>query len=62
MRERQKRGEPEDPTERPCPECLSPIPVEAKRCAFCTTRLRSHRLTETFVVEPVRAPAILCVG
>jgi large conductance mechanosensitive channel len=39
MRERQKHGEPEDPTERPCPECLSPIPVEAKRCAFCTTEV-----------------------
>lgn len=21
---------------RQCPECLSPIPVEARRCAFCT--------------------------
>ena len=21
---------------RPCPECLSDIPVEARRCAFCT--------------------------
>jgi large conductance mechanosensitive channel len=39
IRERQKRGDPEDPTERPCPECLSPIPVEAKRCAFCTTEV-----------------------
>jgi large conductance mechanosensitive channel len=39
MRERQKRGEPEDPTERPCPECLSQIPVEAKRCAFCTSEV-----------------------
>ena len=39
LRERQKRGEPEDPTERPCPECLSPIPVEAKRCAFCTSEV-----------------------
>ena len=23
-------------TERDCPECLSPIPVAAKRCKFCT--------------------------
>jgi large conductance mechanosensitive channel len=22
-----------------CPECLSDIPVEAKRCAFCTTQV-----------------------
>jgi large conductance mechanosensitive channel len=39
MRDRQRRGEPEDPTERPCPECLSPIPVEARRCAFCTSEV-----------------------
>jgi large conductance mechanosensitive channel len=26
-----------DPTSRKCPECLSEIPAEAKRCAFCTT-------------------------
>ena len=23
----------------PCPECLSEIPVAAKRCAFCTTQV-----------------------
>ena len=22
---------------RPCPECISDIPVSARRCAFCTT-------------------------
>ncbi len=27
----------EDPTVKECPECLSEIPVEAKRCAFCTS-------------------------
>jgi large conductance mechanosensitive channel len=26
-----------DKETRPCPECLSAIPVEAKRCAFCTS-------------------------
>lgn len=31
-----KRKTPEDPTEKKCPECLSDIPVKAKRCAFCT--------------------------
>lgn len=39
LRDRQRHGEPEDPAERPCPECLSPIPLEAKRCAFCTTEV-----------------------
>jgi large conductance mechanosensitive channel len=24
------------PTTRPCPECLSDIPIEARRCAHCT--------------------------
>jgi len=37
LRERQRRGETVDPTSKPCPECLSEIPVEARRCAFCTS-------------------------
>ena len=28
---------PADPTTKKCPECLSDIPLEAKRCAFCTS-------------------------
>jgi large conductance mechanosensitive channel len=34
------------PTTRPCPECLSAIPVAATRCAFCTS-----------TVTPVPPPA-----
>jgi large conductance mechanosensitive channel len=35
---RMKRGEvPPDPTTKKCPECLSEIPIGAKRCAFCTS-------------------------
>ena len=30
---------PIDPTTKKCPECLSEIPKEAGRCAFCTTKL-----------------------
>ena len=26
-------------TERPCPECLSMIPAEAKRCMYCTSEV-----------------------
>jgi len=37
LRERQRRGEAVDPTSKPCPECLSEIPVGARRCAFCTS-------------------------
>jgi large conductance mechanosensitive channel len=32
------KEEPE-PETRACPECLSDIPVEARRCAFCTTEI-----------------------
>ena len=34
---RLNRGEaPPDPTTKKCPECLSEIPIEAKRCSQCT--------------------------
>ena len=37
---RLKRGEvPPDPTTKKCPECLSEVPIAAKRCAFCTSTL-----------------------
>jgi large conductance mechanosensitive channel len=37
---RQARGQaPADPTTKKCPECLSEIPIAAKRCAFCTSPL-----------------------
>jgi large conductance mechanosensitive channel len=31
-----KPAPPEAPTTRPCPECLSVIPIGARRCAHCT--------------------------
>ncbi len=34
-----KAPAPADPTTKKCPECLSEIPIGAKRCAFCTTPL-----------------------
>ena len=36
---RRKVEPPVDETVRACPECLSEIPVAARRCAFCTTEL-----------------------
>ncbi len=33
---RSKKEPPADPTEKKCPECLSEIPINAKRCANCT--------------------------
>ena len=31
-----KGDKPPDPTTKKCPECLSEIPIEARRCAHCT--------------------------
>lgn len=37
---RRRRGEaPIDPTTKKCPECLSEVPIAARRCAFCTSTL-----------------------
>jgi large conductance mechanosensitive channel len=37
---RQRRGEiPPDPTTKKCPECVSEVPIAARRCAFCTSPL-----------------------
>jgi large conductance mechanosensitive channel len=32
-----RNASPADPTSKKCPECLSEIPIAAKRCAFCTS-------------------------
>jgi large conductance mechanosensitive channel len=41
---RMKRGEaPPDPTTKRCPECLSEVPIAARRCAFCTSALEAAR-------------------
>ena len=34
-----KEPPPHDPTTKKCPECLSEIPIAAKRCAFCTSQV-----------------------
>ena len=34
---RARKEPPPDPTTKKCPECLSEIPIAAKRCAFCTS-------------------------
>jgi large conductance mechanosensitive channel len=36
---RRKTEPPVDETVRQCPECLSEIPVAARRCAFCTAEV-----------------------
>ena len=35
---RSRREPPSDPTTQKCPECLSEIPLDARRCAFCTVQ------------------------
>lgn len=38
---RLKRGQaPPDPTTKQCPECLSTIPIAARKCAFCTSEVK----------------------
>jgi large conductance mechanosensitive channel len=36
---RARKEPPADPTTKKCPECLSEIPIQAKRCAFCTSAI-----------------------
>ena len=36
---RARHEEPEDPATRRCPECLSEVPIGARRCAFCTSAI-----------------------
>lgn len=38
---RAHREPPADPTTMKCPQCLSEIPIGAKRCGFCTSQLVS---------------------
>jgi large conductance mechanosensitive channel len=34
------RGDkPPDPTTKKCPECLSEVPIAARKCAFCTSAI-----------------------
>jgi len=35
-----RRARAQDPTTRDCPECLSEIPLAARRCAYCTVELQ----------------------
>ena len=39
MARRRSGQAPPDPTTKKCPECLSEVPIAARRCAFCTQPL-----------------------
>lgn len=38
---RMRREPPADPTTKKCPECVSEIPIQARKCAFCTSTLQA---------------------
>jgi large conductance mechanosensitive channel len=38
---RMRRQPPADPTTKKCPECISEIPIQAKKCAFCASSLQA---------------------
>jgi large conductance mechanosensitive channel len=37
--QRSRKEPPADPTTKKCPECLSEVPIDAHRCAFCTSQI-----------------------
>jgi large conductance mechanosensitive channel len=37
-----KSPAPADPTTKKCPECLNEIPIDARRCGFCTQPLAAR--------------------
>jgi len=39
---RSHKEPPADPTTKKCPECLSEIPIDARRCAFCGEAQPAH--------------------
>ena len=39
--QRTRREPTPDPTTKKCPECLSEIPIDARRCAYCTSEVAS---------------------
>ena len=39
LMQRARKEPTPDPTTRKCPQCVSEIPVEARRCAFCTSEV-----------------------
>jgi large conductance mechanosensitive channel len=39
LMQRARKEPTPDPTTRKCPECVSEIPIDARRCAFCTSEV-----------------------
>ncbi len=43
LAQRARKEPPPDPTIKKCPECLSQIPIDARRCAFCGQEMVAGR-------------------
>jgi large conductance mechanosensitive channel len=41
LMEKMKSGKSEDPSDKVCPECLSMIPIKARRCKYCTAVVKN---------------------
>jgi large conductance mechanosensitive channel len=39
LMQRARKEPAPDPTLKKCPECLSDVPIDARRCAYCTSEL-----------------------
>ena len=39
--EKLRGGKSQDPTEKVCPECLSLIPIKARKCKYCSSIVKS---------------------
>lgn len=48
---RRRTEPPADPTTRDCPYCLSNIPIQATRCAFCTQEVPAVEAVEAVPAE-----------
>ncbi len=40
LQERTKKAQSAEPTTKVCPQCLSIIPIKARKCAFCTSKVK----------------------
>jgi large conductance mechanosensitive channel len=54
--ERVRKGQaPPDPTTKTCQECMSTIPIAARRCAFCTSVIGQELTKGTVALVPPTA-------
>lgn len=59
LMERRKTAEPVGPLTRECPECLSKVPAQARRCAFCTAEIGTAAPGTTAAAAPAAGGGLL---